>query len=93
MTIPKFLQIHTLHSYPAALLNRTTAAWPSGCPSAALSAPAFPPSVSNGIGEFAQDEFALHSITGSASALRSRNIVERKVIEPLKEAAALTKGS
>ena len=22
MTIPRFLQIHTLHSYPAALLNR-----------------------------------------------------------------------
>ena len=25
MTLPRFLQIHTLHSYPAALLNRDDA--------------------------------------------------------------------
>ena len=34
----------------------------------------------------AQDEFSLGSIAGSTSALRSRNIVERKVIEPLRVA-------
>lgn len=43
MTTARFLQIHTLHSYPAALLNRDEPAWPSGCPSAAPSAPASPP--------------------------------------------------
>ena len=32
----------------------------------------------------AQDEFAIHSIAGSTAAIRSRNIVERRVIAPLK---------
>ena len=33
----------------------------------------------------AQDEFSLRSIAGSTSALRSRNIVERKVMDPLRD--------
>ena len=47
MTTPKFLQIHTLHSYPAALLNRDDSGLPSGFPSARRSAPAFHPSASS----------------------------------------------
>ena len=33
----------------------------------------------------AQDEFAIHSIDGAAKAVRSRNVIERTVIEPLRE--------
>ena len=85
MTTPKFLQIHTLHSYPAALLNRDDSGLAKRLP--------FGGSVRTRISSqclkrhwrVAQDEFSLHSIEGSTSALRSRNIVERKVIAPLKE--------
>ena len=34
----------------------------------------------------AQDEFALRSIAGATGALRSRNVVERRVIQPLRDA-------
>ena len=51
MTTPRFLQIHTLHSYPAALLNGDDSGLAKRIPSAAPSAPASPPSASSGIGE------------------------------------------
>ena len=34
----------------------------------------------------------MHGITGSTAALRSRNIVERRVIEPIKEAGGVDDG-
>ena len=34
----------------------------------------------------AQDEFAIHSIPNVERAVRSRNVVERKVIQPLRDA-------
>ena len=84
MTSPKFLQIHTLHSYPAALLNRDDSGLAKRMP--------FGGSVRTRISSqclkrhwrTAQDEFAIHSIAGSTAAIRSRNIVERRVIAPLK---------
>ena len=90
MTTPKFLQIHTLHSYPAALLNRDDSGLAKRLP--------FGGSVRTRISSqclkrhwrVAQDEFSLHSIDGSTSALRSRNIVERKVMAPLKEKDAFS---
>ena len=86
MPTPRFLQIHTLHSYPAALLNRDDSGLAKRMP--------FGGSVRTRISSqclkrhwrVAQDEFSLHGIDGSTSALRSRNIVERKVIQPLKDA-------
>ena len=50
MTTPRFLQIHTLHSYPAALLNRDDSGLGNRMPSAAPFAPAYPPSASSGTG-------------------------------------------
>ena len=84
MTTPRFLQIHTLHSYPAALLNRDDSGLAKRMP--------FGGSVRTRISSqclkrhwrTAQDEFAIHTIAGSTAAIRSRNIVERKVIEPLR---------
>ena len=34
----------------------------------------------------ADDEFAIHSIPGAEKAIRSRNVIERKVIQPLRDA-------
>ena len=84
MTTPRFLQIHSLHSYPAALLNRDDSGLAKRMP--------FGGSVRTRISSqclkrhwrTAQGEFAMHGITGSTAAIRSRNIVERKVIAPLR---------
>ena len=84
MTTPRFLQIHTLHSYPAALLNRDDSGLAKRMP--------FGGSVRTRISSqclkrhwrTAQDEFAIHSIAGSTEAIRSRNIVERRVIAPIR---------
>ena len=92
MTIPKFLQIHTLHSYPAALLNRDDSGLAKRMPFGGAVRTRISSQCLKRHWRVAQDEFALHSIAGSASALRSRNIVERKVIEPLKEAGDIDEG-
>ena len=84
MTTPRFLQIHTLHSYPAALLNRDDSGLAKRMP--------FGGSVRTRISSqclkrhwrTAQDEFAIHGVAGSTAAIRSRNIVERRVITPLR---------
>ena len=84
MTTPRFLQIHTLHSYPAALLNRDD----SGLAKRMTFGGAVRTRISSQClkrhWRTAQDEFAIHGIAGSTAAVRSRNIVERKVIAPLK---------
>ena len=86
MAIPRFLQIHTLHSYPAALLNRDD----SGLAKRMQFGGAVRTRISSQClkrhWRVAQDEFALHSIERSKWAIRSRNVVERRVIDPLREA-------
>ena len=90
MTTPRFLQIHTLHSYPAALLNRDD--------SGLAKRMTFGGSVRTRISSqclkrhwrTAQDEFAIHGIAGSTEAIRSRNLVERRVIAPLKGADGIS---
>ena len=83
MTTPRFLQIHSLHSYPAALLNRDD----SGLAKRMTFGGAVRTRISSQClkrhWRTAQDEFAIHGIAGSTAAIRSRNIVERKVIAPL----------
>ena len=88
MTTPRFLQIHTLHSYPAALLNRDD--------SGLAKRLTFGGSVRTRVSSqclkrhwrVADDEFSLRGIEGAAEAIRSRNIVERRVIQPLRDAGA-----
>ena len=85
MTVPRFLQIHTLHSYPAALLNRDD--------SGLAKRLSFGGSVRTRVSSqclkrhwrMADDEFALGAIDGAADAIRSRNVVDRRVIQPLRD--------
>ncbi len=85
MTTPRFLQIHTLHSYPAALLNRDDSGLAKRMPFGGAVRTRISSQCLKRHWRTAQDEFAIHSIAGSTSAIRSRNIVERKVIQPLRE--------
>ena len=100
MTTPRFLQIHTLHSYPAALLNRDASGLAKRMP--------FGDAVRTRISsqclkwhwrgkvlrtedgmQYADREFALHKIEGAVMADRTRNAVDRKVIQPLRDAPDL----
>ena len=86
MTTPRFLQVHTLHSYPAALLNRDDSGLAKRLPFGGAVRTRISSQCLKRHWRVARDEFSLGSIDRSTSALRSRNIVERKVIEPLRVA-------
>ena len=85
MTKPRFLQIHTLHSYPAALLNRDD----SGLAKRLQFGDAVRTRISSQClkrnWRVAEDEFAIHGIDGVEGAVRSRKIVERRVVKPLRD--------
>ena len=85
MTTPRFLQIHTLHSYPAALLNRDDSGLAKRMPFGDAVRTRISSQCLKRHWRVARDEFALHGIDGAAQAVRSRNVVERKVIEPLRD--------
>ena len=86
MTTPRFLQIHTLHSYPAALLNRDDSGLAKRMP--------FGGSVRTRISSqclkrhwrMVDDEFSVRNIDATRHAIRSREIVTRSVMRPLREA-------
>ena len=86
MTVPRFLQIHTLHSYPAALLNRDDSGLAKRMP--------FGGSVRTRISSqclkrhwrMADDEYSVRNIDATKHAVRSREIVTRRVMQPLREA-------
>ena len=86
MTTARFLQIHTLHSYPAALLNRDDSGLAKRMPFGGAVRTRISSQCLKRHWRMAQDKFAIHSIAGATSALRSRNIVERKVMEPVRAA-------
>ena len=85
MAIPRFLQIHTLHSYPAALLNRDDSGLAKRMPFGGSTRTRISSQCLKRHWRTAQDEFAIHNIAGSQDAIRSRNIIERKVMQPLRE--------
>ena len=85
MNTARFLQVHTLHSYPAALLNRDESGLAKRLPFGEAVRTRISSQCLKRHWRVAQDEFSLGSIAGSTSALRSRNIVERKVIAPLRD--------
>ena len=87
MTIPRFLQIHTLHSYPAALLNRDDSGLAKRMPIGGSVRTRISSQCLKRHWRVAQDEFAIHSIPGATAALRSRNIVERRVMGPVRAAS------
>lgn len=89
MSVSRFLQIHTLHSYPAALLNRDDSGLAKRMP--------FGGSVRTRISSqclkrhwrMADDEYSIHNIPNAAKAIRSRNVIDRRVIQPLREAGGV----
>ena len=85
MTTPRFLQIHTLHSYPAALLNRDD----SGLAKRMTFGDAVRTRISSQClkrhWRMAEDEFALKHISGFTDSIRSRNAVSLGVMQPLKD--------
>ena len=85
MTTPRFLQIHTLHSYPAALLNRDDSGLAKRMPFGGAVRIRISSQCLKRHWRVAQDEFALKNIAGSTSAIRSRNTVERRVMQPLRD--------
>ena len=86
MTTPRFLQIHTLHSYPAALLNRDDSGLAKRMPFGGEVRTRISSQCLKRHWRVAEDEFALRNIDGTTSALRSRNIVDRVIMDPLKAA-------
>ena len=87
MTIARFLQIHTLHPYSAALLNRDD----SGLAKRMLYGDVMRTRISSQClkrhWRVADDEFALKNISGVTEALRSREIISRRVMQPLQESS------
>ena len=84
MTTPRFLQIHSLHSYPAALLNRDDSGLAKRMTFGGATRTRISSQCLKRHWRTAEDEFAIHSIAGSTAAVRSRNIVERRVIAPIR---------
>ena len=85
MATPRFLQIHTLHSYPAALLNRDDSGLAKRMPFGGAMRTRISSQCLKRHWRVAKDEFAIQGIPGAEEAVRSRNVVERMVIRPLKE--------
>ena len=92
MTTPRFLQIHTLHSYPAALLNRDDSGLAKRMPFGDAVRTRISSQCLKRHWRVAQDEFSIHSIDGAAKAVRSRNVIERSVIGPLREKNRVSDG-
>ena len=83
MTTARFLQIHTLHSYPAALLNRDASGLAKRMPFGDAVRTRISSQCLKRHWRVAEDEFALTAI--KPDAVRSRNVVERMVIQPLRD--------
>ncbi len=86
MTAPRFLQIHTLHSYPAALLNRDDSGLAKRMPFGDAVRTRISSQCLKRHWRVAEDEFSLRNIDSSGGAVRSRNIIEREVMQPLRDA-------
>ncbi|MDD9995902.1 MAG: type I-E CRISPR-associated protein Cas7/Cse4/CasC [Dehalococcoidia bacterium] len=91
MATQRFLQIHTLHSYPAALLNRDDSGLAKRLPFGGAIRTRISSQCLKRHWRVARGEFAIHSIPGAEGAIRSRNLVERKIIVPLSESGRYDK--
>jgi CRISPR system Cascade subunit CasC len=82
----RFIQIHTLTSYPAVLLNRDDAGLAKRLPYGGTSRIRVSSQCLKRHWRTAQDEWALAAI-GAPMAIRSRKVVEREIIPELADAA------
>ena len=87
MTVNRFLQIHALHSYPAALINRDDSGLAKRMPFGNAVRTRISSQCLKRHWRTAEDEYAIREITNGALAIRSRNVVEREVIQPLRDEA------
>ena len=90
MATPRFLQIHTLHSYPAALLNRDDSGLAKRMPFGGASRTRISSQCLKRHWRVAEDEFSIRNIPTAEQAVRSRNVVERMVMAPLREGSNLS---
>ncbi len=91
MTTPRFLQVHTLHSYPAALLNRDDSGLAKRLPFGGAVRTRISSQCLKRHWRMAEDLFALKNIDGFTDSMRTRNAVSLGVMKPLKDAQAASK--
>lgn len=83
MPEPRFLQIHTLTAYPAALLNRDDSGLAKRLPYGGVIRTRVSSQCLKRHWRIADDPHSLHAIDGTDAAFRSREIVTRKVLGSL----------
>ena len=84
MTTPRFLQIHTLTPYTAALLNRDDSGLAKRLPYGGALRTRVSSQCLKRHWRVAEDVHALHEIDGAEAAYRSRELVTKKVVSPLR---------
>ncbi|MCW2315696.1 CRISPR system Cascade subunit CasC [Rhodoblastus acidophilus] len=84
MTAPRFLQIHSLHAYAAALLNRDDSGLAKRLTYGGVSRTRISSQCLKRHWRMADDPHALKNLNGYEESLRSRELVTEKVIAPLK---------
>ncbi len=84
MTAARFLQIHTLHSYAAVLLNRDDSGLAKRLPYGGSMRTRISSQCLKRHWRLADDPHALSRIAGATDAFRSRELVTLKIIAPLK---------
>lgn len=84
MTDARFLQIHTLTGYSAALLNRDDTGLAKRLPFGGAMRTRVSSQCLKRHWRIAEDPNGLHLIDGSQAAFRSRELVTKKVIDPLR---------
>ena len=86
MSAPRFIQVHTLASYPAVLLNRDDAGLAKRLPYGGASRIRVSSQCLKRHWRMVEDEWALREI-GAPMAVRSREVVEREIVPKLEGAA------
>ena len=92
MTTPRFLQIHTLHSYPAVLLNRDDSGLAKRMPFGGAVRTRISSQCLKRHWRMAEDEFALKRIDGFTDSSRTRNAISLAVMKDLRDANAASAG-
>ena len=88
MPTPKFLQIHSIHSYSAAQLNRDEKGMSKQMPFGGAIRTRISSQCLKRRWRFAKGPHAIRGIQNAEIAVRSRNVIERAVIAPLRRADA-----
>ncbi len=83
MPEPRFLQIHTLHGYTAALLNRDDSGLAKRLPYGGAMRTRISSQCLKRHWRMAEGAHALHAITGSEESFRSRELVTKRLRAPL----------